>query len=103
MDCPTSEIEGKFGLPRPGDNCAAFMTIFSVWHSTIYRYRRPVRFGEHKLLVKQRKTVKVFRMRNEFQPGSKIGDEWTNEEVSLSELRMIPTTRWPVHWSGKPE
>src|SRR5262245_11977518 len=31
-----------------------FMTIFSVSHSTIYRYRRPVRFGEHRLMFRPR-------------------------------------------------
>ena len=30
------------------------MTIFSVLHSTIYRYRRPVRFGEHRLMFRPR-------------------------------------------------
>jgi transglutaminase-like putative cysteine protease len=30
------------------------MTIFSVKHSTIYHYRRPVRFGEHRLMFRPR-------------------------------------------------
>jgi transglutaminase-like putative cysteine protease len=30
------------------------MTIFSVMHSTTYRYQRPVRFGEHRLMFRPR-------------------------------------------------
>lgn len=30
------------------------MPLFSVTHSTVYRYRRPVRFGEHRILFRPR-------------------------------------------------
>ena len=30
------------------------MTILDVWHTTIYSYRRPVRLGEHRLMVRPR-------------------------------------------------
>ncbi|TIX36852.1 MAG: hypothetical protein E5V36_24810, partial [Mesorhizobium sp.] len=28
------------------------MPIFSVQHTTVYRYSRPVRFGEHRLMFR---------------------------------------------------
>ena len=30
------------------------MTILDVWHTTIYRYRRPVRLGDHRLMLRPR-------------------------------------------------
>jgi transglutaminase-like putative cysteine protease len=30
------------------------MTIYTVHHSTVYRYRRPVRLGQHQMLFRPR-------------------------------------------------
>jgi hypothetical protein len=30
------------------------MTVFSVWHSTVYRYQRPVGFGKRHLMSRPR-------------------------------------------------
>lgn len=50
------------------------MTLFSVRHETVYRYARPVQFGEHRILVRPRdsmgQTLEAFSLKITPQPSS---------------------------------
>ena len=47
------------------------MTVFSVRHSTVYRYRRPLGFGRHALLFRPRDSYdqRLIESRLEVAPG----------------------------------
>ena len=38
----------------PADLLTGSMPIFTVKHSTVYRYQQPVKFGEHRLMFRPR-------------------------------------------------
>jgi hypothetical protein len=52
----SSKVEGNplYGTNRFPGLGLAIMTIFSVLHKTIYRYKTPVRLGLHELLIRPR-------------------------------------------------
>ena len=50
------------------------MTILNVRHATVYRYRRPVRLGDHRLMLRPRDShdIRVLRTRLNFAPAASL-------------------------------
>jgi transglutaminase-like putative cysteine protease len=50
------------------------MTILNVQHVTVYRYRRPVRLGDHRLMLRPRDShdIRVIRTRLNFAPAASV-------------------------------
>src|SRR5690606_5692125 len=46
--------------PRGRENHGDLLTLLSVRHATVYRYARPVQFGEHCILVIPRDSAEQF-------------------------------------------
>jgi transglutaminase-like putative cysteine protease len=50
------------------------MTILNVRHTTVYRYRRPVRLGNHRLMLRPRDShdLRLIRTNLNFSPGASV-------------------------------
>src|SRR6266446_2884759 len=50
------------------------MTILNVRHTTVYRYRRPVRLGDHRLMLRPRDShdLRLIRTNLNFLPGASV-------------------------------
>jgi hypothetical protein len=50
------------------------MTILNVRHTTVYRYRRPVRLGEHRLMLRPRDShdLRLIRTSLDFSPAASV-------------------------------
>src|SRR5712692_3387694 len=50
------------------------MTILNVRHTTVYRYRRPVRLGDHRLMLRPRDShdLRLIRTNLNFSPGASV-------------------------------
>src|SRR5688572_27349864 len=58
-----------------------FMRIFSIRHETTYRYRRPVAFGEHRLMLRPRDEADQTVL-------SASVETWPPAELSMGEDRF---------------
>ncbi len=67
------------------------MTVLSVTHRTTYRYRRPVRFGEHRLMVRPRDShdLRLLDTTMDFSPPARV--RWLHDTFSNS----IALARFP--------
>ena len=55
------------------------MTILNVRHTTVYRYRRPVRLGDHRLMLRPRDShdLRLIRTSLNFSPAASV--RWVHD------------------------
>src|SRR5712691_12723996 len=60
------------------------MTILNVRHTTVYRYRRPVRLGDHRLMLRPRDShdLRLIRTNLNFLPGASV--RWIHDVFGIS-------------------
>jgi hypothetical protein len=89
------------------------MTILNVRHTTVYRYRRPVRLGDHRLMLRPRDShdLRLIRTNLNFLPRASV--RWIHDGSAIrSRLRRSPnrppncgskaSCSWkPIRWSGR--
>ena len=85
------------------------MTILNVRHTTVYRYRRPIRLENHRLMLRPRDShdLRLIRTSLNFLPGASV--RWIHDGSAFrSRLHRSPncgskaSCSWkPMWWSGR--
>lgn len=60
------------------------MSILEVSHTTVYRYRRPVRFGEHRAMFRPRDSHDLRILDTELAVSPAASVRWTHDVFSNS-------------------
>jgi RNA polymerase sigma factor (sigma-70 family) len=70
------------------------VTILNVWHTTIYRYSRPVRLGDHRLMIASAGQPRPSPHSNQF--------EFLTAGIGALDTRRVSAIRLPSHRSAAP-
>ena len=90
------------------------MSILEVSHTTVYRYRRPVRFGEHRAMFRPRDSHDLRILDTQLAVSPVASVRWVHDvfsnsitvlafEVESSELRLESRIRVAHYWPDEPE
>jgi len=83
------------------------MTTLNVRHTTVYRYRRPVRLGDHRLMLRPRDShdLRLIRTNLNFLPAVSVRwlhDVFGNRTPSTPSLRSWRPRSFRCRWGRQP-